>query len=1039
MMLNLTKKVLERKYKIFSISNGTIVSFILIASTILMPFSLLPREAEAQFSSSSALGVSGYVRGLAPAIAKLPQCREEIGSEIKKLFSGIGEMFSGGETGGSEEDFGGTIIINAAENKARMDKAAERTTNLDTLTASKAIQVNSAPSAAETNRLLKLQIDEQIKLGKTAEKINAQSSCIASIGRLIAKMLLQKLTLSTVMWINSGYNGSPSFLQDPGKFFKDIADTEILQFGIEINGINPYSRDWLKNQALAYKTKFAENARYSLEEMIAQTTPDCGIDPKDGRKISCATAFSQDFSVGGWDAWTAMTQVPANNPLGAKLMFDNEIQKRLADTSQSIAKDTRDALQAANGFLGDKRCISAATGRIDNNVTEIDYINGLKEKPPVKLCSSFTYVTPGKMISDAATTAIGYQNNSLLNVEDLNDAVAAVSDAILNQFSTSIYQKGFANLDYQGIDGVLVFNNSNSDFRTQTEKDYMPSQLSSSWLQANPDFNIRTDLTQALIDEQRTYSDKLALQNKELMSTTDGQKYNYEWSSMTVEDIFKNNNCPDDWYGSYPYCYPTYTVDFQGGFSFIPKNCPNGWSGTFPLNCKAPGSEKEEKPKEEKPSDGRKTTNAYGLMPAIYQLDYCIPGPHPGWQDDSRETLASKLNSLTPAGEQPPNTAGDIVNGAIGVGINVGASFIPGVGSFVGPVLSGLFGALTGDNDIKNQSTATRRYYTRKFYDLTGFTFQAIWNKGTDARDASMASQGGLFYVLNTVLDRYINIMNKTYFSSPDMLPTISKEAEKEFNQLSGYNQIIKDNKNKMLEIKTTVSILGEIKEKVDELNTDIETNKKTEEQYEEALKFQINAFGRLSANMVNGDDIAAADDLAKQIVQKKDFIYKNLLKGPYGCEADLEKQQKNFPSITSGVKNENYNWGKFNVNSVKRMTYPFPIIYDYNNFAKEETLPDPWKSGYDKEKLPKMPAENKYSDYGPGFLSFVHFAASYVEKPGNNVFNGSERLQLGDLVNNYDPCGESGNHCDLDWKPLGESKFNRGPGRIFEQTIGIY
>ena len=111
-------------------------------------------------------------------------------------------------------------------------------------------------------------------------------------------------------------------------------------------------------------------------------------------------------------------------------------------------------------------------------------------------------------------------------------------------------------------------------------------------------------------------------------------------------------------------------------------------------------------------------------------------------------------------------------------------------------------------------------------------------------------------------------------------MPTIANEAEKEFNQLPGYNQIIKDNKNKMLEIKTTVSILGDIKDEVDKLNTDLETNQKTEEQYEEALKFQINAFGRLSASMVNGDDIAAADDLAKQIIAKKDYYIQKSLKG---------------------------------------------------------------------------------------------------------------------------------------------------------------
>ena len=81
--------------------------------------------------------------------------------------------------------------------------------------------------------------------------------------------------MSTVNWINSGYDGSPSFIQDADKFFSDIAKTEILQFGIEIEGISPFSKDWMRNNALALKTKFADNARYSLEEMIAQTTPGC--------------------------------------------------------------------------------------------------------------------------------------------------------------------------------------------------------------------------------------------------------------------------------------------------------------------------------------------------------------------------------------------------------------------------------------------------------------------------------------------------------------------------------------------------------------------------------------------------------------------------------------------------------------------------------------------------------------------------------------------------------------------------------------------
>ena len=44
-------------------------------------------------------------------------------------------------------------------------------------------------------------------------------------------------------------------------------------------------------------------------------------------------------------------------------------------------------------------------------------------------------------------------------------------------------------------------------------------------------------------------------------------------------------------------------------------------------------------------------SNAYGLIPAIYQLDYCIPGPHPGWEQDSQRTLDAVTNLVVPETE----------------------------------------------------------------------------------------------------------------------------------------------------------------------------------------------------------------------------------------------------------------------------------------------------------------------------------------------------------------------------------------------------
>ncbi len=40
----------------------------------------------------------------------------------------------------------------------------------------------------------------------------------------VAKGMLQDITNSTVSWINSGFKGSPSFVQNPEQFFQQIGD-----------------------------------------------------------------------------------------------------------------------------------------------------------------------------------------------------------------------------------------------------------------------------------------------------------------------------------------------------------------------------------------------------------------------------------------------------------------------------------------------------------------------------------------------------------------------------------------------------------------------------------------------------------------------------------------------------------------------------------------------------------------------------------------------------------------------------------------------
>lgn len=897
---------------------NNLITSILISSFILIPYFSVPKKAGAQLGGS----IAGYTSGLIPAITQLPQCKEVIDSGTKSLFSGIGSLFSSEKT---QEELDAEIAdqLSATGTKALNEKSlnAEVNSLRDLANSINVVDINSFAELM----IIKGKID---KIEKSTASINANSTCIQSIGRLIIKMLLQKLTVSTVNWINSGFDGSPAFVQDPGKFFNDIAKNEILQFGIEINNpeLFPFGKAWMQNQARAFNNKFQTNAQYSLDKLIQDTNPEF-----------TAATFQQDFSMGGWDAWSAMTQIPANNPLGFKLMADNEIQKRLAGTAQSVAQNTRDALQAANGFLGDQRCAEP------KGVTREEHENALKERGgsdtgpyQYRSCEKWEYVTPGKMISDKATEVIGYPNNAYLNVEDLNDAVAAILDSLLGQFSSNLMEKGFANLGNRGADGALVYEAGNiyNPYKSQSEQDFTPVHLTSSWLKANPNFNIREDLTQALIDEQRTYSDKLKLQNKELLSTTDGLPYKINEST---------------------------------GIS-----------------------------------------NAYGLIPVIDQLDYCIPGPHPGWEEDSRRTLAAATNVILPETKQSLEDQ-DIENiikmaqsilpmagAAIGAtviagwlgGLALGAtlgSAVPVVGTIVGAIVGTLIGLLIPSGD---ENAKVRAYYATIIQNFTGSLPDYL--DDNDDRTLNLLSKAGAVNVLNTILDRYAVIANKIYYSNPEILPTVAKEATTSFNQLTGYGQMVKNNEDKISLLKTTVNILGEIKNEIDKLNKDFPNGG---DEYENKLKAQINAFGRLSSGMVNGDDIAEVDNLLKQIIDKKDYIYKNLLKGPYGCEAFLENEKNiiKFPSAGSNIIG--IDWSSFDVNSVKRMTYPFPIIYNYNNFEKGATLPDPWNSGYKTEDLPKMPANNRYNEYGPGFLSFVVFGEE------ENARRGGQRLKVDDIL----------------------------------------
>ena len=970
---------------------NSIISAILIVSTILMPLSFIPRKTEAA-------NIGSYLGGLSQVITQMPLC-QSIGS--------IKELFSQGKNLEAQalQDLAPTTPKEAPadDNGTLTDKVDSATNSNSAVQTTNPTEEKSTAASAKANK----------DINASTAKLSNNDTCLKSIGRAVIKMLLQKITTDTVSWINGGMDGEPKFVQNPGEYFKDIAKTEILGFAGEINDQTkfPFGKAFLQSEAASFNNKFADNAQYSLNKMIQDTSP--------GSMFTDQT-FSHDFSQGGWGAWDAMTQNPANNPLGFALMASNELAKRIEDKT-NLAKES---LQQSGGYLGVQKCVDPA------GVTKQEDDRGQKERAASKtgpyqdrICKDgkWNFVTPGQMVAAAATKAVGYPESNLLKAEDLNDAVAAILDALLSHYSSSFMSEGgFAGLSdtsefQQGSEGQFVINQDNiNDYGSpQTRQDFTDFQVgASSFLAENPNFNIRTDINQALIDEQRIFRNKLIEQNKELKSTV----------------------------------------------PLIPATADHPENALF--------------------------TGNYGIIPTIYQLDYCIPGPHPGWEQDSREALSAALNTVTPETDQTiKDRSSEDINGlvqtlgplaAAASGAIVGAavgSVVPVIGNAVGLVVGALVGwlvSLIGTGKEKK----IRQYYAGAFLTVVGVVTAVDKNDS----NAAMQNWGPFADSANRILDRYINMIHEVYNSY--FMPSVTNEAAGKFLELKGYNQMYTNNEARIISMKSVVERLTEIKNKIDTLNqnlkdknvTDIDgvvapaddvvdadgniTKMGQQSQYEENLKPWISAFGRISQEMVTGDDIAAVDNTIKQIIDEKDYIYNDLLKGPNGCEKDLELGKPNaFP---------------WQIYDLKRVEYPGPILYDYNNYQwSNQTpnaptnrtwyLPDPYNSGYKN----KMKQDVVLNNIGPGFLSMKVFQSttnwSHCADDGTPIigqdlqafFNSTCSFRLTDIgasgtpPDNYSggiPLRDFNLHLGVLISPPNPGWDNKDIGNgTFESSIGVW
>lgn len=291
---------------------------------------------------------------------------------------------------------------------------------------------------------------------------NIKDMGLDSIAWVIVNLVIERIAASTVNWINSGFRGSPAFVQDPEGFFKATADNVAGDFIFRNPDLNFLCGPLRNKIQLALSTNYAPDRRRwhcTLSQIGANFEN-----------------FMDDFNQGGWNAFFTISQQPQNNPLGVYLMAENELQQRLAKQQQQKERE----LNWGRGFLSFKSCevwenppaqnpsattLSSPFG--DINISPDDQRQALSTQGnsplgPNAKCKKERIDTPGSLISDKLNDVLNIGNDKLAVADEINEIVSALLNQLINRVVGGI-GKGLRGLSRPDP----ANNNSDSSFTSQ--------------------------------------------------------------------------------------------------------------------------------------------------------------------------------------------------------------------------------------------------------------------------------------------------------------------------------------------------------------------------------------------------------------------------------------------------------------------------------------------------------------------------------------------------------------------------------------------
>jgi len=231
-----------------------------------------------------------------------------------------------------------------------------------------------------------------------------KENVLDGIGWALAKRLVSSMVGSLINWINSGFSGSPAFVQDLQGFLLQAADEVIGEYLQDLGGIgsfvcSPFRLDVQVSVAMQYERARADGGS-------GQPAPTCTLS---GVIDNIEGFIGGSFEEGGWKDWFRITSTPQTyTPYGSALAAQAGARARIINAQG----EELELLGFGDGFLSGEICETvhgAGTTKQDCFISK-----------------------PGKVIQEALSFNLDSGRQSLIQADEINEVISALLGQLAN-------------------------------------------------------------------------------------------------------------------------------------------------------------------------------------------------------------------------------------------------------------------------------------------------------------------------------------------------------------------------------------------------------------------------------------------------------------------------------------------------------------------------------------------------------------------------------------------------------------------------------